>query len=125
MHRFQADYNNAQCEVKVMISLVDKADDTVLVEGKFKYKDGSTKKNVVLCTFRRKGFTYHRRTSTLCFHLNGKHVGANAQVNLVIKHDDITITSSVSRQHSNHKSRFRFRNRLSKTMLDKLTNSVV
>ncbi|XP_076869230.1 uncharacterized protein LOC143519541 [Brachyhypopomus gauderio] len=57
--------------------------EATLVDGKFKYKkhpDGSTNKSVVICTLCRKEFAYHRSTSTLRYHLNAKHVGANAQL---------------------------------------------
>ncbi|XP_062404311.1 uncharacterized protein LOC134094702 isoform X2 [Sardina pilchardus] len=53
------------------------------VNGSFAFKicpDGTVDRNIVLCNFCNKEFSYHRSSSSLKYHLNAKHSGAKLEV---------------------------------------------
>lgn len=82
------DYTDAQCDIIDMKRIMDKTDETALVEGKFKYEKltNGNKKNAFLCTLCRKEFAYHRDTSTQ------NMLGLVNNINLATKEANITST---------------------------------
>lgn len=86
------------------------------LNGKFLYKnnrDGTINKNIVICSFCKKEFSYHRSNSSLTYHLNAKHVQANSSVASVA-------TGSSLRQTKLPE----FGKRMSKSTTEKLTNTI-
>ena len=86
------------------------------LNGKFLYKnnrDGTINKNVVICSFCKKEFSYHRSNSSLTYHLNAKHVQASSSVASVATGSSLRQTKLAE-----------FGKRMSKSTTEKLTNTI-